>query len=217
MCFIFLDQAVDAVQHCRHLLDFVNNVALCPWVCLDNLFDPLRVCNMISKCSVVQQVYQVGFRKSFLKPGGFACTSWAENKEAISRSVKKSFSEFFHRYPQLVATRLTLQVKIESQFYPIGLKMQTIFYLYEAGVFSGMHKKSLIKIQRNDAYNAYTWDELFRVQFRSYKLGRLNHICKFSLNLPAIKHAQAAVRCGHQALFIDVIQGLAQSSGYLFD
>ena len=77
--------------------------------------------------------------------GGFACTSWAENKEAICRSAEKSFSEFVHRYPQLVATRLTLQVKIESQFYPVGLKMQAIFYLYGAGVLSGVGTKKILE------------------------------------------------------------------------
>jgi hypothetical protein len=30
--------------------------------------------------------------------GGFACTSWAENKEAVSRSAKESIGEFFHQY-----------------------------------------------------------------------------------------------------------------------
>jgi hypothetical protein len=30
--------------------------------------------------------------------------------------------------------------------------MQAFFHLYGAGVFSGMHKKSLNKIQSNDAY-----------------------------------------------------------------
>ena len=81
MCFIFLDQTVDAVQQRRRLLDFVNNVASCMWGRLGNLFDPLRVCNMISKCPIAQQVYQVGIRKPFFKPGGFACTSGPKIKK----------------------------------------------------------------------------------------------------------------------------------------
>ena len=89
---------MDAVQQCRRLLHLVNDVALRLRVCLDNLFDPLRMGNVISECLIVQQVYQVGFRKSFFKPGGFARTSWAENKEAISRRAKESFSEFVYRF-----------------------------------------------------------------------------------------------------------------------
>ena len=138
---------------------------------------------MISKCSVVQQVYQVGFRKSFLKPGGFACTSWAENKEAISRSVKKSFSEFVHRYPQLVATRLTLQVKIESQFYPIGLKMQAIFYLYGAGVLSGVGTKKNTRKRNFIDPSCYfrLWE---RFSTAIYSVMHIHYKCSFIRAMP---------------------------------
>ena len=46
-------------------------------------------------------------------------------------------------------------------------------------------------------------------QFRLYQLGRRNHIFKFSFNLLATEHAQTTVRCGHQALFIDMVDGLS--------
>jgi hypothetical protein len=51
----------------------------------------------------------------------------SKNKKAVSRRVKKSFSEFFHHFPQINIAKLTCQVKIESQFYPFGLKMQDLF------------------------------------------------------------------------------------------
>ena len=103
MGLVFLDQTVNAVQYGRGLLYFINNLASCLRIGFDDLFNPLRVREMFSKRSVVQKVDHVGIRKSLFKPGRFACTSWAENKEAISRRIKKPFSEFFHYYPSKVS------------------------------------------------------------------------------------------------------------------
>lgn len=54
MCFIYLDQIVVAVKQCRSLLDFVNSVAPCLRIRLNNLFDPLRGRNTISKYANIQ-------------------------------------------------------------------------------------------------------------------------------------------------------------------
>ena len=127
MGLVFLDQTVNAVQYGRGLLYFINNIASCLRIGLDDLFNPLRVREMFSKCSIVQKVDRVGIGKSLFEPSRFACTPWAENKEAISRRTEEPFSEFFHHCPTKVA-QLTPQVNIESQFYPFWVKLQALFW-----------------------------------------------------------------------------------------
>jgi len=128
MCFVFLDQTVDAVQQCRRLLDFVNNVSSCPWVRLDNLFDPPRMCNMISKCPVVQQVNQVGIRKCFLSQVDLPVPLGPKIKKLSAGALKNLSVKFFIIPPHLTIAKLTYQIQIESQFYPFRLKIQAIFF-----------------------------------------------------------------------------------------
>jgi hypothetical protein len=55
------------------------------------------------------------------------------------------WGEFFHHFPHWTATRLTHQVKNESEIYTFGLKMQVLFSLYGAGVLSGVGNQIIEK------------------------------------------------------------------------
>ena len=72
------------------------------WVRLDYLFDSFRMGNISSKYTVIQQVYQIGIRENLFKPGRFACTSWTEYKEAVSRRSENSLRQIILRESQIL-------------------------------------------------------------------------------------------------------------------
>jgi hypothetical protein len=126
MGFVFFDQTVDAVQQGRRLLHFVDDLASRLRVGLDDLLDSLRMRQMRSKCSVIQQINQEGIRKSFAKPYRFSGTSWPKNEKAVRRSFKKSFSEFFHHLSWTIIAILNFQIKMSLNYRAGNIQPQHI-------------------------------------------------------------------------------------------
>lgn len=78
MRLIFFDQGVDAVQHDRRFLYFINNISFNMRVGFNDPFDPIGVGNMVSECRVVQQINKIGIRACLFEPGGLAGASGAK-------------------------------------------------------------------------------------------------------------------------------------------